>query len=352
MSSINIDTLIRPNIRGLIAYSSARSEYTGNDAIYLDANENGLGSALSEGYNRYPDPLQLQLKKAIAGIKGIDEQRQFLGNGSDEPIDLLIRSFCNPGKDSILVFPPTYGMYEVSARINDVFVKEVLLSKDFQIDADKALSQADENTKIIFICSPNNPTGNMIDKTSIITLLERFKGIVVVDEAYIDFVQGQSLLKELGNYNNIVILQTFSKAWGLAGLRLGMAFASKEIVSILNKVKAPYNINLATQMLALEALRSTAFLSQSIQNITDERKRLETIIAQLPFVEKIYPSCVNFILLKVLDAADLYNYLKRRNIIVRNRSNMPLCENCLRVTIGNAEENNLLITALNEYANV
>lgn len=351
MNKPDIEQLLRSNIRDLVAYSSARSEYAAPDVIYLDANENSFGSALEVPYNRYPDPLQLKLKESISAIKGIKKECQFLGNGSDEPIDLLIRSFCNPGKDNIVIFPPTYGMYEVSAKINDVAIKEVLLSNNFQIDLNKTFSIIDEYTKLIFICSPNNPSGNIIDPASIKAILENFKGLVILDEAYIDFAKVNSLLDQIGEYPNLVILQTFSKAWGMAGLRLGMAFASPDIINVLNKVKAPYNINIVTQQLALNALSSEAFVTNCVEKIIKERMRLDAVFASLPFVDNVFASDANFILIRVQDAAGLYNYLKQRSIIVRNRSNMSRCENCLRITVGTEEENNLLITTLKQYAN-
>jgi len=349
MSKININELVRPNIRDLVPYSSARSEYTATGVIYLDANENSFGSALGHDYNRYPDPLQLKLKEAIAAVKNTNKDFIFLGNGSDEPIDLLIRSFCEPGTDNILLFPPTYGMYEVSAKINNVAIKEVSLTADFQLDVPVAIAAIDGHTKLIFICSPNNPTGNLINKDAIISLLENFGGIVVLDEAYIDFSVDSSLLPQLRKYPNLVILQTFSKAWGLAGLRLGMAFASLEIIAILNKVKAPYNINLATQILAEEAISTSTFITDKTKGIVDERLRLYEALSSLPFVTNVFPSDANFLLVRVTDAPDLYNYLKRYGIIVRNRSSMHLCDNTLRITIGNTKENELLIFALNQY---
>jgi histidinol-phosphate aminotransferase len=351
MSDINIDVLVRKNIRDLVPYASARSENDGSGTVYLDANENSFGASLNGAYNRYPDPLQTELKKVIGKIKGIDPGYIFLGNGSDEPIDLLIRSFCEPGKDNIITFPPTYGMYGVSANINDAIVKEVLLTREYQIDVHRALAAIDEYTKLIFICSPNNPTGNLIDKKAIVTLVENFKGLVVLDEAYIDFASGSSLLGELSHYQNLIILQTLSKAWGLAALRLGMAFASPKIIAVLNKVKPPYNINLATQQLALEALQTEIHINDTKGKILAERRRLANVISALPVVQQVFPSDANFILIRVTNAAGLYSYLKERGIIVRNRSSAPLCENTLRITVGTDEENDLLINALKEYTN-
>jgi len=350
MAKINIEWLLRPNIRDLVPYSSARSEYTGKDMIYLDANENSFGSAAEGNYSRYPDPQQTALKDVIGKIKGVDKNRIFLGNGSDEPIDLLIRSFCEPGKDNILILPPTYGMYEVSARINDVAVKKVLLTNDFQVDVEQVLAEADVQTKLLFICSPNNPTGNLVDEDAIVVLLDRFEGIVILDEAYIDFAGGHSFADRLDIYNNLVILQTFSKAWGLAGLRLGMAFAAPEIIAILNKVKAPYNINAATQEIAIQALSSNEFIDSKTKLILLEREKLETELAEFSFVIRIFPSQANFLLVRVADAAELYAYLKLRGIIVRNRSKEAKCESCLRITVGTPQENNQLINALKQYS--
>jgi len=351
MTKINIIQLLRPNIRDLVPYSSARSEYSGKDVIYLDANENSFGSAAGENYNRYPDPMQSALKEIIATIKNIDSERIFLGNGSDEPIDLLIRSFCEPGVDNIIVLLPTYGMYAVCAAINNVAVKEVLLTPDFQLDTDHVLAVFDERSKVLFICSPNNPTGNLINEKAIVTLLERFPGIIVVDEAYIDFAADNSLLGRLSTYNNLVILQTCSKAWGLAGLRLGMAFADPEIIAILNKVKAPYNINAATQAITIKALSSQNFINDKVQRITRERERVATALVNYPCVIKVFPSVANFLLVKVTDAKALYSHLKKQGIIVRDRSNDPMCAGCLRITIGDVAENNLLINAIKQYSN-
>lgn len=345
MSNFNLDDLIRNNIRSLVPYASARSEYSGQDVIYLDANENSLCSL----YNRYPDPLQQQLKTAIAAIKNVRKECIYLGNGSDEPIDLLIRSFCNPGRDNIIVFPPTYGMYEVSAQINDVAVKKINLTADFQLNLPAAMQAIDAQTKLIFICSPNNPTGNLIDAGSIQQLLEQFSGLVVLDEAYIDFNAPYSFLQQLDTYPNLVILQTFSKAWGMAGLRLGMAFASPQIISVLNKVKAPYNINAAAQQLAIEMITGNTSVAQTTEKLIAARTALSAALQAFPFVKKVFPSDANFLLVQVDDANALHTYLKTKGIIVRNRSGMALCDNCLRITVGTAGENRSLITALNAY---
>lgn len=346
-----IEQLLRPNIRQLTAYASARSEFNGTALAWLDANENSFGSGLEETCNRYPDPLQNALKKRISDIRDITEDKIFLGNGSDEAIDLLIRSFCEPGRDNVLLFPPTYGMYEVSARINDVAVREVKLTTDFRIDPARALEAVDAHTKLLFVCSPNNPTGNRIDRDTIITLLEDFPGLVILDEAYADFAPGSSLLYLCEKYERLVVLQTLSKAWGLAGLRLGMAFADPRLIAVLNKVKPPYNISTASQQLALKALGSDEFLQESIRNILSERRRLERELVSFPFVKKLFPSNTNFILVQVTDAGKLYAFLADRGIIVRNRSSMPLCDNCLRITTGTPQENDLLLTQLKDYEN-
>lgn len=348
---MDITQLLRPNIRDLVPYSSARAEYSGKDVIYLDANENSFGSAAGENYNRYPDPMQSELKAIIAIIKDIDKERIFLGNGSDEAIDLLIRSFCEPGIDNIIVLPPTYGMYAVCAAINNIAVKEVLLTPGFQVDTDRVLATFDERSKLLFICSPNNPTGNLINEEAIVALLEGFPGVVVLDEAYIDFAVDSSLLGRLSTYKNLVILQTCSKAWGLAGLRLGMAFADPEIIAILNKVKAPYNINAATQAIAIKALSSQNFIGDKVQQITGERERVVAVLVNEPCVINVFPSVANFLLVKVTGAKALYSHLKKQGIIVRDRGNDPMCAGCLRITIGDMAENDLLINAIKRYSN-
>jgi len=343
---MNIIDLQRENIKNLKPYSTARDEFKGQASIFLDANENSFGSPLPESYNRYPDPLQLELKKAISQIKGVPESNTFLGNGSDEAIDLLIRAFCNPGKDNIIILPPTYGMYEVSANINDVEVRKVNLLPNFQLDLDKIAETIDENTKIIFICSPNNPTGNSIIRSDIETVLVNFNGLVVVDEAYINFSKQKTLIQELQEYENLVVLQTFSKAWGLAALRLGLAFASKVVIDILNKVKPPYNINKATQDLALAALKNIQQVNDWIKEAVAERERLSTALATTKNIKKVYPSDANFILAELNDPQKAYTQLVEQGIIVRDRSKVTLCEGCLRITIGTAQENDLLIKAI------
>lgn len=346
-----IEQLLRTNILELTAYSSARSEFTGAAGIFLDANENAFGSAAGTPCNRYPDPLQKELKLSIAKLKGIAAGKIFLGNGSDEPIDLLMRAFCVPGKDNIIQLSPTYGMYEVAARINDIAVKNVPLTQDFQLDVNAILSAADACTKIIFICSPNNPTGNLVADEDIRSLLDRFNGLLVVDEAYIDYVPSGSSasLPLLEQYERLVVLQTFSKAWGLAALRLGMAFASECIIGILNKIKSPYNINTATQRTVQAALKHAGKVQSWADLTRKERNRVRASLSVFPFVEKVYPSDANFLLVKMKDADEVYEYLLRKGIVVRNRSRVPQCENCLRITIGTEAENQALLAALSEF---
>ena len=344
---MDIKNLQRENIKNLRPYSTARDEYKGQASVYLDANENSFGSPLPENFNRYPDPLQLDLKDALSKIKGVPIENTFLGNGSDEAIDLLYRAFCNPGKDNVIILPPTYGMYEVSANINDVEVRKVNLLPNFQLDLDGIAEAIDENTKLIFICSPNNPTGNSIVRTDIETVLANFKGLVVIDEAYINFAKQRTFIQELTEYPHLVILQTFSKAWGLAGLRLGMAFASSIVIDIMNKVKAPYNISQSTQDLALAALQNVAQVNEWIKVIVAERELLSTKLLALSMVKKVYPSDANFILIEVEDAAGTYNALVEQGIIIRDRSKVSLCEGCLRITVGTPAENEILLSALN-----
>jgi histidinol-phosphate aminotransferase len=343
---MDIKDLQRENIKTLRPYSTARDEFKGEASIFLDANENSYGSPLPANYNRYPDPLQLDLKDAISKIKGVPIENTFLGNGSDEAIDLLFRAFCNPGKDNVIILPPTYGMYEVSANINDVAIRKVDLLPNFQLDLEKIAESIDSHTKIIFICSPNNPTGNSIIRSDIETILANFKGLVVIDEAYINFAKQKSFIQELTEYANLVVLQTFSKAWGLAALRLGMAFSSRPVIDILNKVKPPYNINQATQDLALAALGNIQQVNQWITLTVAERERLSKELAKLSIVKNVYPSDANFILVEVQDAIATYNKLMDKGIIVRDRSKVSLCEGCLRITIGTVEENDQLIKCL------
>jgi histidinol-phosphate aminotransferase len=348
---MDINLLQRENIKNLRPYSTARDEYKGQAQVFLDANENSFGSPLDQNYNRYPDPLQLDLKEAIGKIKGLPIENTFLGNGSDEAIDLLFRSFCEPGIDNVIILPPTYGMYEVSANINNVEVRKVNLLPDYQLDLDRIAEAIDAHTKIIFICSPNNPTGNSIIRTDIETVLANFEGLVVIDEAYINFSKQRSFIPELTEYSNLVILQTFSKAWGLAALRLGMAFAARPVIDILNKVKPPYNINQATQDLALKALENVEQVNEWIKITVAERDRLGEELLNLELVKTVYPSDANFILVAVSDASAIYNFLVEQGIIVRDRSKVALCEGCLRITVGTSSENDTLLNALKTFQN-
>ncbi len=344
-----LEGLLRDNIKNLVPYSSARDEFKGEASIFLDANENSYGSPIEAQYNRYPDPLQWKVKKRLSEIKGVPPQNIFLGNGSDEAIDILFRAFCRPGVDNVITVPPTYGMYEVSANINDVAIKKVPLTIDYQLDLEGISEAIDENTKMIFICSPNNPTANSINREDIETVLANFPGLVVIDEAYINYSRQKSFIQELTEYGNLVVLQTLSKAWGLAALRVGMAFASEEIIEVFNKVKPPYNINEASQQLALEALTHVDKVNNWIKETIKEREKLVAELLQLPFVVKIFPSDANFILAKTTDAKGIYNFLVERGIIVRDRSKVELCEGSLRITIGTPEENNTLIETLKTY---
>ena len=343
---ISLEKLVRPNIWSLAPYSSARDEYSGKEAhVFLDANENPYNTP----YNRYPDPLQREVKSALKKVKGVPEEMIFLGNGSDEAIDLAYRVFCNPGRDNVVAIAPTYGMYQVCADINDVEYRTVLLDENFEFQAEKLLAACDANTKIIWICSPNNPTGNSLNRDEILKVIERFEGIVIVDEAYIDFAQQLSLRQELPSHPNLIILQTMSKAWGSAAIRLGMAFASKEIVDIYNKVKYPYNVNLLTQQQALEMLKDPFEIDKYVKILLAERTRLMQAFQELPICEQIYKTDANFFLARMTDANAIYNYLVDKGIIVRNRNKIQLCQNCLRVTIGNRTENNELLAALRQY---
>lgn len=350
MSKFNLQSILRENVKNLVPYSSARDDFKGTASILLDANENSFGSPLSSEYNRYPDPLQISLKDRISKVKGVPIKNMFLGNGSDEAIDILIRAFCRPGFDNILILPPTYGMYEVSAGINDVEVRKVNLDSDFQLNLDAISEAIDKNTKIIFICSPNNPTGNSIFREDVETIMSNFNGLVVVDEAYINYSRSKSFIQELTEYSNLVVLQTFSKAWGMAGLRLGMAFASEEIIEVFNKIKPPYNVNQATQTLALEALDKVYMVNNWIRDTVKERGILSNLLEELPFVDRVFPSDANFILVKLENADAIYEYLTSKGIIVRNRSKVELCEGCLRITIGTPEENKQLVSVLKEYS--
>lgn len=349
MMSFDLSKLVRPNISKLVAYSSARDEFSGEAKVFLDANENSLGSPLLKWYNRYPDPHQRAIKQKLSVIKGIAPEHIFLGNGSDECIDLLFRCFCEPGKDNVIICPPTYGMYEVSANINDVVVKKAPLLEDFQLDLVHLETLVDANTKLIWLCSPNNPTGNALNRVDIETVLNNFNGIVVVDEAYINFAKQKSFIQELTDYPNLVVLQTLSKAWGLAGLRLGMAFASAAIIEVLDKVKPPYNINQATQELVLKALDEVGQVNDMIRLLVDMREALAEVFRSMPTVEKVYPSDANFLLVKIKEARKIYEFLLGKGIVLRDRSNVTLCEDCLRITVGTEQENTLLVDAMQDW---
>ncbi|MEY4661248.1 MAG: hypothetical protein RLZZ42_1200 [Bacteroidota bacterium] len=346
----NADSLVRKNIRVLKPYSSARDEFKGEANVFLDANENSLGSPLLKWYNRYPDPMQWQIKEKIAKIKHVDAEQIFLGNGSDEPIDLLFRCFCEPGIDEVIICPPTYGMYEVSANINNISLNRVPLNLDYQLDMPALEDAIKPNTKIIWICSPNNPTGNSIDRQDIEMILNNFDGLVVIDEAYINFARQRSFIMDLNDYPNLVVLQTFSKAWGLAGLRVGMAFASKEIVAFLNKVKPPYNISQPVQDLVIKALDEIGGVNDMIRILVASRNQLATALSEAGEVMHVYPSDANFLLVKFKDAKAMYAYLLGKGIVLRDRSNVLLCDQCLRITVGTEEENLKLLTAINEFA--
>lgn len=342
----SLQELTRPNIWSLAPYSSARNEYAGREArVFLDANENPYNAP----YNRYPDPLQLELKAAIAKVKGVPAQCIFLGNGSDEAIDLPYRCFCEPGVDNVVAIEPTYGMYKVCADINNVEYRPVLLDEHFQVTADALLAATDAHTKIIWLCTPNNPTGNCLVREEVIKVIEQFDGLVIVDEAYSDFSSQKTLRSELAKYPNLIVLNTMSKAWGCAAIRLGMAFASEGIIDIFNKVKYPYNVNQLTQQQALKALQDPFEVDGWVKILKEERGRVMQAFSILPICEKIYPTDANFFLAKMTDATGIYNYLVDQGIIVRNRNRVQLCQNCLRITIGTKTENSELIAALRQY---
>lgn len=345
----NIDTLVRENIKKMAPYSSARHEFTGDASVFLDANENAYGSPLPQAYNRYPDPLQMPLKEKISNIKGVPTQNIFLGNGSDEAIDLLFRIFCTPGKDNVLLLPPTYGMYEVCANMNDVEIKKVPLLPSYQLNLEAIEEAIDVNTKLIFICSPNNPTGNSINREDIEIILNNFNGLVVIDEAYINYSKQKTFIAELTEYPNLVILQTLSKAWGLAGLRLGMAFAGQPVIDYMNKVKYPYNISIPAQQLAIEALSNISLVNNWTKESVDQRNQLSNELLELSFTEMVYPSDANFVLAKMKEAKKIYDFLCDKGIIVRDRSKVILCDDCLRITIGTPSENKQLVEALKKY---
>lgn len=342
----DLQQITRKNILALQPYSSARDEFSGAASVFLDANENPFNAP----YNRYPDPRQLALKERLSHLKKVAVENIFLGNGSDEPIDLLYRAFCDPGKDKVVAIAPTYGMYRVAADINQIAYKEVLLEDDFTLQADKILAACDDSTKMIFLCSPNNPTGNALDQEEILRIIREFNGLVILDEAYIDFCPEKSLLSKLTAYPNLVILQTLSKAWGLAGIRLGMAFASPEINSILSKIKYPYNINQLTQETALEMLQNENKKEEWVHTILTEKRVLETELMKLTAIVHLYPSDANFILAKTKGAKTIYDALVNRQIIVRDRSKIALCGESLRITVGTPAENKLLIDAMKDIA--
>lgn len=334
--------IVRPNIWALKPYSCARDEFQGEASVYLDANENPYNAP----FNRYPDPLQLTVKAEIEKVKGVAVKNIFLGNGSDEAIDLVYRVFCEPKEDNVVAIAPTYGMYGVCADVNNVEYRTVLLDERYQFKADALLKVADAKTKVMWLCSPNNPTGNALDAQEIEKLLKAFKGIVVLDEAYIDFSSHPSWAKRLAEYPNLIILQTLSKAWASAGLRMGMAFASEEIIALFNKVKYPYNVNILTQEKALEMLRNPKKVSDWVDILLKERAKMVADLGQLAIVEKIYPTDANFVLVKVNDAVKTYNHLVSKGIIVRSRHTVVLCGNCLRITVGTQEENAILMKEL------
>jgi histidinol-phosphate aminotransferase len=339
--SFDINKLLRDNIRNLKPYSSARDEFSGEAAVFLDANENPFNSP----WNRYPDPRQLKLKSRIGEIKNMAVPNIFLGNGSDEPIDLLFRAFCEPGRDNVVSINPTYGMYRVAADTNNVSVHLVNLGADFELNADEVLAAVTAETKLIFLCSPNNPTGNALDHHEMLRIIQNFNGIVVVDEAYVDFCPTKSLLPGLSQYPNLVILQTFSKAWGMAGLRLGMAFANEQIIEVLSRIKYPYNLSILTQQKALELLDNEVQKQEWVTTILNERAKLIENLMGYPFVIKVYPTDANFVLVKTHDPRGIYEYLVDEQIIVRDRSSIALCGGCLRISIGSPEENATLLEA-------
>jgi histidinol-phosphate aminotransferase len=342
---MNLSSLVRQNILQLKPYSCARDEFKGEASVYLDANENPMNAP----FNRYPDPMQWALKDKIAQLKNVRPEQIMLGNGSDEPIDLVVRIFCEPQVDNIVAIDPSYGMYQVCADVNNVEYRKVLLNKDYSLDAQRVLDATDKHTKIIFLCSPNNPTGNLLNRAEMLKIVNGFDGIVVIDEAYVDFSFEASWLADLNNYPNIIVLQTFSKAWGLASVRCGMAFASKEIISYFNKVKYPYNINILTQNFVSENIELESRKNEWVEMLLTQRLLLSAKLQALPFVEKIFPTDANFLLVKVPHANAVYQYLVDLGIIVRNRNTVSLCLGCLRITVGTAEENKTLLDALKKF---
>jgi len=342
---MELNKLLRKNIKNLEPYACARNEFSGVASVFLDANENPYNAP----YNRYPDPLQHKLKEKIVKIKGCRQEQLFLGNGSDEAIDIVFRAFCEPGKDNMVRIDPSYGMYQVCAEINDVEIRAVSLDENFKISAKKLLDATDDHTKLMFLCSPNNPTSNLLDKKEVISVLNNFNGLVILDEAYIDFSPGNSFLPELDKYDNLIIFQTFSKAWGMAGIRLGMAFASPAIIAVFNKIKYPYNVNILTQQKALDSLNTKEEMKKTwVNELLEARKKLSAELKTLSCVKKVYPSDSNFLLVKMDDANEIYKYLMGLGIIVRNRSSVNLCSNCLRITVGTEKENTMLIKTLKD----
>ena len=344
MSEFNLQNLVRPNVQKLQPYSSARDEYkaSGTEMIFLDANENPF----ENGVNRYPDPQQHDLKSALAKLKNVNQEQILLGNGSDEVLDLIFRAFCEPGVDNVITLPPTYGMYKVLAGINNIENREVLLTEEFQLDVKSILKSVDEQTKLLFICSPNNPTGNAFDARAIKTILENFNGIVVIDEAYIDFSSYETWIGFLDLYPNLIVTQTLSKAYGMAGIRLGVCYASAAIISVLNKIKPPYNVNELTQQKALERILAVDEVFDEVESILEERNLLMIALQEIKFIKEIFPTDANFVLVKVDDAGKRYQELIEKGIVIRNRTTQPLCENTLRFTIGTKEENKKLVDAL------
>lgn len=342
--------MVRPHLLDLKPYSSARDDFQGQASVYLDANENPLGSVPTGNFNRYPDPHQVELKNALAKLKGVIQDQIFLGNGSDEPIDLLIRAFCEPGVDEVIILPPTYGMYKVSAAINNVEIREVPLNPSFQLDVPAILENIGDHTKLIFVCSPNNPSGNLMRVEDVLKIAQQFDGLVIIDEAYIDFAASESLINKMDQYPNLVILQTFSKAWGLAAIRLGVTYSNAEVISILNQIKPPYNIDYATQEAGLLALQSKTKKDEFVEDILSEKKRLLSELINFPQVVEILPSDANFLLVRFQDAQKINAYLRSQGIIVRDRSKELNCAECLRITVGTAIENNSLLESLRRYS--
>lgn len=348
-SNFDINTLLREHLKGFKPYSSARSEYTGSDAIFLDANENPLGSASGQDYNRYPNPYNTHIRQKAAALRNVVKEQVFMGNGSDEAIDLLYRAFCEPGRDNVIICPPTYGMYETSAQLNNVALREVLLIDDFQLDLEAIHAAIDANSKMIFLCSPNNPTGNLLHSEDIKWVLKTFPGLVVIDEAYIDFSPAESWVSRLDQYPNLVVLQTLSKAWGMAGIRVGMAFASPEIIKILMGIKPPYNISTPAHAAAMQAMCNETQKQLYVKEMLVQLNRMTEALKRQAYVLKVYHTDANFVLVKVENPNHLYQYLVERKVVVRNRNTTPKCEGCLRISVGTREETDLLIKYLDQY---